>query len=60
MGSVECMTSELCDICGRWLVHSSTGVVCPNEGLHYRFTRFDPPVTPEPTDEELEAGESLE
>ena len=60
MGCVECMTSELCDICGRWLVQSSAGCVCPAQGMHYRFTRYEPIVVPEPTDEELEAGESIE
>ena len=61
MGSVEYMSSELCDICGRWLVRDGTGAcICPAQGIHYRFKRFDPPVTPEPTEDELEAGESLE
>ena len=59
MGSVECMT-DLCDICGRWLVGSASGLVCPAQDVHYRFKYVEPPVTPEPTDEELEAGESLD
>ena len=51
-------SSELCK-CGRWLVKRGDGkLVCP--GRHFYPKRDESQDSPEPTEDELDAGEATE